>query len=255
MFDIAFAIAITEVMRTDCGRASKRPGNRLEACATAALALSILAAGCGGSAEDAGVMAANGAISAVGADTPGESVPPVTPSPASEASPVLSLDIENASEPTEQQADGVTLGCSMQSGADFAPAFTDPRNLIVGPLVIVGGAELTPAGVVRYVGGNKVAVLVEMGHTGTLQIPEGSRDGAGLAYGPLPEGLVHLRDTHHTVTFVPCDGSESLSTADRPITFWMGGVSVRTPRCVPLDVFIDGSTVPRRIGLPLGRSC
>jgi hypothetical protein len=50
---------------------------------------------------------------------------------------------------------GVIVSCARRSEADFPGAFTDPRNLVVGPVVLVGAGEPTPASVVREFGVNK----------------------------------------------------------------------------------------------------
>jgi len=149
---------------------------------------------------------------------------------------------------------GVRTGCSDQSGADFPRAFTDRRNLVVGPLVLVGGGTYTDAATVRKFGGNKFPLLVEAGHTVAVKIPAGARRGAGLGYGPLPQGEVGVRDAHAAVTFESCAPERSLSSADRPVTFWSGFVLVSAPTCVPLDVYVDDQP-RRRVGLPLGRRC
>ena len=41
------------------------------------------------------------------------------------------------------------MTCAKRSDADFPRAFSDPRNLVVGPLVLVGAGSYTPASVVR----------------------------------------------------------------------------------------------------------
>jgi hypothetical protein len=147
-------------------------------------------------------------------------------------------------------------GCSTRSGADFPGAFTNPRNLVVGPLVLVGGAY-TSARTVRMFGGNKFPLLVRAGHTVTVRIAPPARRTAGLAYGRLPQGQITLRDTHTSVRFVACRrGRRSQNHADgAPITFWSGFVLTRRPGCVPLEVYVDHDASPRLVGLSLGRRC
>jgi hypothetical protein len=161
---------------------------------------------------------------------------------------------------------GVVVGCSRWSAASFSGALTDPRNLIVGPLVLVGGTY-TPASTVRKFGGNKFPLLVKAGHTVTVRVARGFRGQAGLFYGR--GGVVtetRLRDTDPTVTFVTCPPSKppgnsrpegpSGSDADgERATFWAGFVLARAPSCVPLEVFVDDDPSPRRVGLALGRRC
>jgi hypothetical protein len=151
---------------------------------------------------------------------------------------------------------GAVADCSTQSWADFTGAFFDPANLVVGPLVLVGGATPTPASVVEAVGGNKFPLLVRDGHTAALQVPLEARAHASLGYGPLPQGEVLVRDGHDTVTFVACDDSDpSRSTADVPVTFWSGFLLADEPLCLPLDVWTDGANEPRRIEIELGAGC
>jgi hypothetical protein len=106
----------------------------------------------------------------------------------------------------------------------------------------------------RNEGGNKFPLLVRNGHRVTVELPTRTRKFAGLAYGPLPQGEVLLRDAHRVVTFIACRrGARSGSSADgRPVTFWSGGVLVRSPRCVPLLVWIDAEPSPRRALIRFG---
>ena len=161
---------------------------------------------------------------------------------------------------------GAREDCSTRSEARFPGAFSDSRNLVVGPLVLIGGA-FTDATTVRDFGGNKFPLLVTAGHAVTVRIAAAARRTAGLAYGPLPQGReTTLRDTHRSVTFVACrpgkaprrysPNGPSGSDADGvSVTFWSGFVLTRTPACVPLQVYVDGAASPRRVGLPLGRPC
>jgi hypothetical protein len=140
--------------------------------------------------------------------------------------------------------------------ADFGPAFTDPNNLIVGPLLLVGGAEVTSEAVVLAYDGQKFPLVVEAGHTVTVSLPPEARGFAGLAYGPLPEGKVRVRDAHDEITFVACDRNEpSGSKAGRPVTFWSGFVMTRVPTCLPLEVYVDDEATPRRVKIALGVDC
>ena len=150
---------------------------------------------------------------------------------------------------------GVVENCATQSGADFPGAYRSPHNLVVGPLSLVGAAG-TPEFVWNSTGTEgweKFMALVRQGHRVTVELSRTTRRaGAGLAYGPLPQGETYLRDTHRVVTFVACK-SGSASTADgRPVTFWSGGVLARTPRCVPLLVWVDKRLKPRRVVIHLG---
>jgi len=132
--------------------------------------------------------------------------------------------------------------------------FRDPRNLVVGPLALVGAGD-TPV-FARDFGGNKFPALVRNGRRVTVELSRETRRGAGLAYGPLPGGRVGVRDAHRVVRFIACRrGGDSGSSANgRPVTFWSGGVLARSPRCVPLRVWVDDHRLPRRVVLRLGVS-
>jgi hypothetical protein len=157
---------------------------------------------------------------------------------------------------------GVTAGCAIQSGSDFPRAFTSPNSLVVGPLALIGAGKRpqTPApefvwDSTRKEGFQKFPLLVRDGHRVTLELSPGTRRGAGLAYGPLPQGETHLRDTHRVVSFIACRNGHSASRADgRPVTFWSGSVVARSPRCIPLLVWIDNQPTPRRAVIRLGVS-
>jgi hypothetical protein len=149
---------------------------------------------------------------------------------------------------------GVTEDCGTRSEADFGPAFGDPANLVVGPLAMVGAAEFTPPSVVRRFGGQKYPLLVKAGHSVTIEVPAGARTFAGLGYGPLPEGEITLERAHPRVTFIACEEGSG-SSAEGPVTFWSGALVANEPHCVPLDVFIDGEAVPRRVFIALGVRC
>jgi hypothetical protein len=148
------------------------------------------------------------------------------------------------------------LDCSTQSTASFPGAFTDPHNLVAGPLVLVGGA-FTDAQTVRDFGGNKFPLLVQAGHTVSIRLGGHARTIAGLAYGPLhAQGReVKLRDTYRRMTFVACPPGTPMSDADgAEVTFWSGFVLTREPACIPLRIAVDGGP-PRRVPLSLGVRC
>jgi hypothetical protein len=152
---------------------------------------------------------------------------------------------------------GAVENCATQSGADFPGAFTSPHNLVVGPLVLVGAGG-TPEFVwdsAANVGFEKFQVLVRQRHRVTIELSRRTRrGGAGLAYGPLPQGETYLRDTHRVVTFIACRSGSASTVDGQPVTFWSGSVLARSPRCVPLLVWIDRRRAPRRAVIHLGVS-
>jgi hypothetical protein len=160
--------------------------------------------------------------------------------------------------PAESPPRGVLVDCSWHSEATFPGAYSDPGNIVVGPLALVWAATAarqSPA-LIRKLGGWKSALLVKADHTVTLRIPEAARSFAGLGYGPLPQGFIDIRDAHHTITFVPCPQDEpaygGVQPTVGPVTFWSGAVVVnRAPACVPLEVFVDDEPTPRRLVVSL----
>jgi hypothetical protein len=157
-----------------------------------------------------------------------------------------------------EPAPAVVEDCSTRSEASFPAAFTDSRDVVVGPLVLVGAGYTSP-GTVREFGGNKFPALVRAGHRVTVALARHARGIASLGYGPLPEAVeLSPSDGHPVVTFIACaPGEPSGSTAGgRPVTFWSGFVLTRTPGCVPLEVWVDDERSPRRTALRMGvRRC
>ena len=147
---------------------------------------------------------------------------------------------------------GAVENCSTQSGASFPGAFSNARNLVVGPLVMIG-ARGTPAFTSSF-HGQKFPLLVRNGHRVTLQLTRRTRKFAALGYGPLPQGDVRVRDGHRIVTFIACARTQgSASDVDgRRVTFWSGGVLATSPRCVPIRVWIDAAPSPRQVVIRLG---
>jgi hypothetical protein len=163
-------------------------------------------------------------------------------------------DAADVQTPARGAPRGVAENCSTASEASFPDAFSDPRNVVVGPLVLVGAAY-TPPEVVREYGGNKFPALVRAGHRVTVALSRRTRAVAGLGYGPLPEGVeLTPRDGHRAVTFIACrPGERSGSSAGgEPVTFWSGFVLTASPRCVPLEVWVDDDRSPRRTTLRMG---
>ncbi len=149
---------------------------------------------------------------------------------------------------------GARETCSTRSMAEFPRAFTSRRNLVVGPLSMIGAGAFTTPETVREFGGNKFPLLVRAGHRVTVEVKARS---AALGYGPLPDGKVRVADGHRAVTFVACRRNEaSGSDADgAPVTFWSGFLLADTPQCVRLRVWVDRAARPRTASVPLGRRC
>jgi len=173
--------------------------------------------------------------------------PAASPSTA-RSSPASSPDGPTSTGPPGQHPRRVIRDCSMQSWGQFGQAFTDPDNVVVGPLVFTGGNVTTPAATVQAQGGSKYPVLVKVGHVVTVQLPGEVRRTAGLVYGPG-------HSAHDTIRFVACQRGEkksNTSSAGGPVTFWSGFVMTRSPGCIPLDVYVDDESSPRHAAVTVG---
>src|SRR6476646_3455069 len=108
---------------------------------------------------------------------------------------------------SKERPRGAVENCATQSGGPFPGAFTRARNLVVGPLSLIGAGGTpnvawTSTG--RKEAWQKFPLLVRNGHRVTVELSTTTRRAAGLAYGPLPQGETHLRDTYPVVTFIAC---------------------------------------------------
>jgi hypothetical protein len=144
------------------------------------------------------------------------------------------------------------VGCSQQSSARFPGAYRSRRNLVVGPLAMIGGSVFTDGATVREFGGNKFPLLVRAGHKVIVSIPAPARATAALSYGAHADGDT---DPQHTIVFTACSARRSGSRADGRVTFWSGFVTTSAPICVPLDVYVDGAATAKRARIALGRRC
>ena len=172
------------------------------------------------------------------------------------SSPAPVADVRPAATPAEDlPRPHARNTCARQSGADFPGAFTNPDNLVVGPLALIGGGTFTDAATVREFGGNKFPLLVRAGHRVSIVVARDVRRFARLGYGPLPQGETKLRDGYVSATFIACRPGRSHSRADgEEVTFWSGFMLSRRPVCLALDIAIDGAP-PRRVRLELGKHC
>jgi hypothetical protein len=146
--------------------------------------------------------------------------------------------------------------CAHQSIRGFPHAYTSPRNLVLGPLVLIGGRSYSPPGTVRRIGGQKYPALVAPGHTVKIALSAGARKTNALTYADSVHSTRSLHEGLRVVTFRACDRSHSASDADgRPVTFWSGFILASAPRCLHFKVWIDGASEPRRARIPIGRRC
>ena len=159
--------------------------------------------------------------------------------------------------PEKMRPQGVVVGCRSQSGYDFGDAYTNPDNIVVGPLVITNAVYTEPE-TIREFGGDKIFVLLQPGHRVTLALSQRTYRVASLGYGPLPQEVeLTPHDGHRVVTFTPCPAERAWSRAGgTPVTFWSGFILTDTFSCMPIDVWVDDEPKPRKIALGMGvRDC
>jgi hypothetical protein len=155
---------------------------------------------------------------------------------------------------------GEPATCRYQSSASFPKAFGLRRNLVVGPLVFVGGAAFTAAPTVRRFGGNKYPVLLRAGHRVTVEITRATGRKVALGYSNrmrrLPDGERHVADGDRVVRFIACARGHGLSDVDgQHVTFWSGSILAEASRCVRMRVWVDDDPAPRSAQIELGRRC
>jgi hypothetical protein len=149
---------------------------------------------------------------------------------------------------------GFVEDCSRIRGVMASREFGLRRNLVIGPVAILrAGRTLGYIDVVDGIG-EKLFVLVKGGHRVTLELSRRTRRDVGLAFGG-PEGEESLRDTRRVVAFVACQRGEwpAGSIPDGwPVSGWVGFLLARSPRCVPLLVWVDDEPSPRRAVIRFG---
>ncbi len=160
----------------------------------------------------------------------------------------------SAERPRGVVADCAKGGLGGGQGPGDLSAWKAARNLVVGPLAMVGAGEI-PGTYHAGFRGNKFPLYILAGHRVTLSLPRGTRGHAGLAYGPLPQGNVGVDEAHRAVTLIACrrgEYSPNLGGRARRASFWAGGVVADGPRCVPLLIWVDNERAPRRRVIHLG---
>lgn len=156
-----------------------------------------------------------------------------------------------------RRPEGAPATCRHQSSAEFPKV---PRNLVVGPLVLVGAREYSSPEVIAEFGGQKYPAVVLAGHRVTVELPRSVRRSTSLGYADghrsQPGARRTVREGHRVVELRSCAARRAASSYDgRKATFWSGFVLTTVPRCVPLRIWVDDERTPRRARIPLGKRC
>lgn len=145
---------------------------------------------------------------------------------------------------------GVLEDCSTSSGWGRRDEFTRRQNLVVGPLAIRSGAVVWEY---NAASGDKLFVHVRGGHRVALELSPETHRNAGLVFGRFSNPNVRLDDARRVVRFVACRRGERTGRFDGwPVTSWVGGLLIRSPRCVPLLIWVDDEPKPRRAVIRFG---
>jgi hypothetical protein len=152
---------------------------------------------------------------------------------------------------------GAPATCRHQSSAGFPKS---ARDVVVGPLVLIGARAYSPPNVIRTFGGQKYPAVLLAGHRVTVELSRAARRSTSLLYADdqwnMPNGKATVGDGHRVVGFRACPGDRAASSYDgRTATFWSGFVLTTVPRCLTLRVWVDDERTPRRAQLPLGKRC
>jgi hypothetical protein len=143
-----------------------------------------------------------------------------------------------------------SVGCSNRSLASFPGAYSDPANLVVGPMTLVGGAQAADsasAAVIRELGWWKAPLLLRQGQDAVLSVSWESRRLARIGWASGPEG--------RAMRFTSCGtGVRTDSDVDTDrVTFWSGGFTLRrVPACVSFDLWWDVQAPAQRLRIPFG---
>ena len=86
-----------------------------------------------------------------------------SPAPSPSKGPAAGNERATAGSSAATRSRSERQDCSSRSEAQFPGAFTDSRNLVVGPLVLVGGATYSSASTVREYGGQKFPCSSRLG--------------------------------------------------------------------------------------------
>lgn len=177
----------------------------------------------------------------------------------------------------DDQAVAVTpppvVGCAARAEPSVK-RFGRRRDVIRGPFALVTLARDLPLlSRASYRPSNgrlpvvKLPVGLRAGHTATLSVAPNQRPYAALTYREETRDARGVQDGDRAVAFKPCRADTPAFGAAvprrlgalsggivGPITGWAGALILTGPRCIRLEVRVDGQRQPD-IRLPLGRRC
>jgi hypothetical protein len=167
------------------------------------------------------------------------------------AAAVAAVVVSNDDDGTSPAADAVDVACS--HGGRATTDLRRGRDLVLGPLVLVGGGQWAQARPDAFGGhGFKVPATLPNGVVATLSVPPSMRGRVGLVFSQATQDHVTtagVRGADTSVRFTACPAGARAGRSG-----WPGGLVVDRPRCATLVVTEAGGTSVRR-RVPLGRRC
>lgn len=154
------------------------------------------------------------------------------------------------------------VGCAIRAEPSVK-RFTRQRDVVRGPFALVTVARDLPRLSQRSyrardgrLAGVKLPVGLRVGHSATLSVAPNQRAYAALTYREETRDARRIQNGDEAVTFKPCPAETPAFHGGTvgPITGWAGALIIAGPRCVRLQVRVDGQHRPD-IKLPLGRRC
>lgn len=142
--------------------------------------------------------------------------------------------------------------------------FDSRRDIVRGPFALIairGVPGRRPASSFRprdgRLAGTKFPVALRAGHTAVVRVSRADAADASLLALGVTRNARRISDGDVAVRYEPCapdtarfDGSGAVGQ----ITGWAGSLIVTGPRCVTLQITVDGNRRPD-VSLPLGRRC
>ena len=150
----------------------------------------------------------------------------------------------------------VVRSCADRVEGRLPPGW-ERNSLRVGPLAFAyGGGLLSNEERRGELVDEKMLLVLKARHQATVVVPPSERGSVSLDYNDRGTHFPpRLSDGAETVRFIACRGHEKPFSPRHPLwreTQFAGGIIARWPRCVDLDVFIDGRDTPERATMSFG---
>lgn len=150
-------------------------------------------------------------------------------------------------------------GCARRAEATGSRAIPPAADLIANALWV--GTPLLGATTLERQPGRDIAVKnpvsLRARHRATIRVAKAQARHAGLLYTTGTQDAMRVPDADRSVRFSACRADQkrfSDAGVVGPFTFWAGAIMVDAPRCVRLELVVDGRR-QRDVRVPVGRRC